>query len=184
MSSTWHEVAKKWIRRNLAGVSELTETEVRLVESLDVDTLSRKVLLYPRLDVDGRAICLLLAPPGARVTVNGERLTTGARVLADRDVIGRAGSSDVYFSTEKLACVEPFSSIDGGGRSGDATYCARCRSAIEPGFPAVRCPACSTWFHQNPAESRDCWTYGPRCAVCQQETDLENARYKFTPETL
>ncbi len=187
MSGTWHkaEHEHEWHRAELAPVTELLPDGVQAIERFGGTELASKVFLYCRDDADGRPACLLFAPLDAGITVNGEPVTTGVRVLSDRDVIGRPGSADVYFSSESLVRVEPFPGPGAANSAeGEATYCPRCRRAIDPGYPAVSCPGCSTWFHQNPEEARDCWSFSPTCGVCQQDTDLANARYRWTPESI
>src|SRR5689334_11592289 len=59
---------------------------------------------------------LFLAPPGTRAYVNGQRLSLGMRVLRDRDEIllptsatnEAAEPQRMFFSTERLAIVQPF----------------------------------------------------------------------------
>ena len=72
---------------------------------------------------------VLIAPPFA-MRVNGQPLALGIRVLRDKDeIIEREENAPLFFSTERLAAVEPF--------SGDApVVCARCRNEIAPGADA------------------------------------------------
>ncbi len=117
---------------------------------------------------------VLLAPPRSKVRVNSRPLTTGIRVLRDRDEIVLGGVRS-FFSTERLAGVEPFP----GGAGGATVFCARCRQAIAKDDPAVRCPGCGTWCHQR--EDLGCWTYGEKCPLCDQSTALD-AGYRWQPE--
>ena len=119
--------------------------------------------LIPRDDA-GREQWLLLADWQPGVWVNGLPLSAGMRVLADRDEIRLAAGSSVFFSTERLALIEPYP----GGDSSAA--CPRCRLPIEKGSPAVMCPACLVWYHQT--EEFPCWLYSARCGLCSQPTDL------------
>ena len=80
-----------------------------------------------------------------------------------------------YFSTETTARVEPFPGTD------RPVHCPRCKLAIEEGTESVRCPRCAIWHHQS--ETHPCWTYGERCALCDQETALD-AGLRFSPEDL
>lgn len=116
---------------------------------------------------------VLLATQRAGVRVNGHALVAGIRVLRDRDEIAFDGAR-CFFSTERLACVEPFPGADG------PVFCARCKQAIEPGSPAVRCPGCGTWCHQR--EDLGCWTYGPKCPLCDQPSALD-AGFRWEPES-
>jgi hypothetical protein len=115
---------------------------------------------------------VLVGPPD--VTVNGLPLLAGLRVLRDRDEVC-AGGHQVFFSTERLARVEPFPG------AAQPIYCARCKDVIERGADAVRCPDCGLWCHQT--ADTPCWTYGETCALCPQPTDLD-ASYRWTPEEL
>ena len=116
---------------------------------------------------------VLLADPGARARINGEPLALGIRVLRDRDEIVLGGARS-YFSTECLACVEPFPGAE------VAVVCARCRQKIEPRSAAVRCPGCATWCHQT--EDLPCWEYAPTCPLCSASTALD-AGYRWEPES-
>jgi len=113
---------------------------------------------------------VLLAVPAARIRINGEPLSLGCRVLRDRDeiVIGQVRS---YFSTERLARVEPFPDTE------TAVFCARCRQQIQPGTPAVRCQ-CGTWCHET--EDLRCWSYAETCPLCPHPTAAD-AGYRWEP---
>jgi hypothetical protein len=110
--------------------------------------------------------------------INGLPLRLGTRVLRDRDEIIFAGaqiSAPGYFSTERPACIEALP------ESLEPIYCARCRQLIEIGAAAVRCPGCDLWHHQT--AELPCWTYAPKCALCEQPTALEGG-FRWTPEAL
>lgn len=115
----------------------------------------------------------LLALPG-RATVNGIPVM-GLRVLRDRDEIRLVGLETAYFSTERLTSIQPCAV------SNASIICPRCRQPIASGTPAVCCPACGVWHHQETALA--CWTYAERCALCPQPTGLD-AGYQWTPEAL
>jgi hypothetical protein len=114
----------------------------------------------------------------AAVSVNGQPLDTGIRVLRDRDEL-RIGGGRTFFSTEALAHIVAFPG--GAGK----TFCARCKLELVVGSPAVRCPNCQTWHHQRPEgpEPMPCWLYTENCAMCDQPTSLD-AAYRWTPEGL
>ncbi len=99
----------------------------------------------------------------------------GLHVLRDRDAIQVKSRGAMFYSTERLAAVEPFPSIQ------ETVICPRCRTAIETETPGVKCPGCGTWHHQS--EDFPCWTYTERCALCDRQTDLD-AGYRWTPEAL
>ncbi len=109
------------------------------------------------------------------VRINGTPLAAGIRVLRDRDEIRLNGGPPVYFSTERLARVEPF---PGAERQ---VFCPRCKLPIETGAPAVLCPGCSTWFHQT--TDLPCFTYAETCPLCDHQTTLDG-EYRWTPEEL
>jgi hypothetical protein len=115
---------------------------------------------------------LVMGVTAAGVLLNGEPLRTGIRVLADRDELHVDGVGRVFFSTERLARVEPCPGAE------PAVRCVRCKQIIEPGTDAVRCPQCGVWYHQS--DDLPCWTYTPHCVLCPQPTALETG-YRWTP---
>ncbi len=120
---------------------------------------------------------ILMAVSAAGVRLNGEPLHTGLRVLRDRDEIHVAGGGRMYFSTEALAELRPFPGSEA------PTYCPRCRQEVHAAQPAVSCPGCGRWYHQDDATDLPCFTYATRCALCPQATALD-AGYQWTPEQL
>jgi hypothetical protein len=139
-----------------------------------------------RPDTDGAALCrrtaagareawVLLNPPTVDLRLNGAPLHTGIRVLEDRDAIQLSDGSPTYFSSERLAEVELFPG------SPEAVYCPRCKTEIEAGTPAVRCPGCDSWIHQS--EVFGCWLYAEHCALCDHPTALD-AGFRWSPEDL
>jgi hypothetical protein len=115
----------------------------------------------------------LVAGAAADVRINGIRLSLGIQILRDRDEICVGWEKRFYFSTERLALIEPFP-----GSAAD-TICPRCRQAVEAGHPSVQCPSCGVWHHNS--GDFPCWTYSETCALCSQETALDDA-YRWTPE--
>ncbi len=124
---------------------------------------------------EGHERWILLGGGGRTVWINGLPLTGGIRVLEDRDEIRIDETGSLFFSSEVRAVIEPFPGGD------DPVHCARCKSAIEQGTPAVRCPACEIFHHES--EERPCWRYRDFCSTCDQITDLD-AGFRFTPEDL
>jgi len=121
---------------------------------------------------------VLISPPGVSALVNGTPVLPGIKVLADRDEIRIAGTSNrLFYSTERLARVEPFPGC------GQPMSCQRCKQPITKGSPVVRCPQprCQVLHHQS--EELNCWTYSDRCSNCDQPTELD-AGYRWTPEGL
>jgi hypothetical protein len=117
----------------------------------------------------------LMAAAGTGVTINGLPLIGGLRTLADRDEIRVRGLGTLYFSTERLAEVEPLPNAS------SELICPRCRQPIAADADAVRCPACDIWYHQS-AEF-PCWTYAPTCGGCGHPTPLDEG-FAWSPEAL
>ena len=132
-------------------------------------------VLLVRAGPASSAAWVLIARGGLGVSINGLPLTTGIRVVSDRDEIRIAGERSFYFSTESLARVEEFSSTD------QTLFCPRCKQEIESGSAAVKCPSCGVWHHQT--DQLNCWSYSEVCALCTQATDLD-AGFQWTPEDL
>jgi hypothetical protein len=128
----------------------------------------------PALPGAGAAWTLIVGR-GAHVLINGSPASLGLVALADRDEIRLATGRPLFFSTETLARVNPFPT------SGTRGFCPRCKQLIDSGTPAVRCPSCGLWHHAS--DDLPCWTYGPQCAACSQETALD-AGFGWTPEEL
>lgn len=118
----------------------------------------------------------LLAMPPTTVRVNGQAPALGIRVLRDKDEIRVPGAPPMFFSSEKLVSVEPFTGEPGA-------TCIRCTKVIEPQSPAVRCGSCQRWYHQNP--ERNCFTYGDGaiCVECGAAAVVNDA-FRWTPEEL
>ncbi len=120
---------------------------------------------------------LLMSKNANDVSVNGIPLMTGIKELSDRDEIMLKDAGRFFFSGERLARKAPLPEL------GRKVFCPRCKQEIETGTTAVRCPNpdCSVWHHET--EELPCWTYAEKCALCDQNTDL-NSGYRWTPETL
>jgi hypothetical protein len=123
-----------------------------------------------------------LVADGDDVSVNGSPLYLGIRLLQDRDeVLVRDTRTNTvrqyFFSTEELAHVETF-------RAASKAVCPRCKDALTPGQPGVRCPLCRVWHHQDGGAQRPCWTYGERCAACDKQLTALDAGFRWTPEEL
>ncbi len=133
------------------------------------------VCLLRRLGLSGTEAWTLVAPDGTSVSINGEPVILGMRVLRDRDEIRVGQREAVFFSTEQLAIVEDFPGI------GKVAPCPRCKQHVDVGSRAVRCPRCSMWYHEE--ADLPCWTYDDVCSVCGRQTDLEMG-FSWTPEDL
>ena len=126
-------------------------------------------------DAAGHEAWALLSSAGTDVRVNGAAMRLGLHVLQDRDAVQVQGRGAMFYSTERLAAVEPFPSTQ------EVAFCPRCKTAIGAKSPGIKCPGCGTWHHQS--EDLPCWTYAERCALCDRATDLD-AGYRWTPEEL
>ena len=143
------------------------------VTSLD-EVMAQEQALLRRL-ANPHETWAVLCPPRSDVRVNGEPVPLGLAILSDRDELRVPGRPVRYFSTETIARVERYPGTTGGG------FCPRCKQPIESGSAAVRCPACGLWHHS--AGELQCWTYGPTCAGCAQDTAMD-AGFRWTPEDL
>ena len=121
--------------------------------------------------------------PEAPLRVNGRPVPIGMRVLRDRDALSVDGGSHWYFfSTERLAQMQPFEETPGA----PPPLCPRCKCPVGDGTPSVRCPACGVVHHQT--DDLPCWTgYEDErfetCATCDQPATLA-AEYRWSPYTL
>jgi len=116
-------------------------------------------------------VVMTSAPRAAHV--NGLPVLAGIRVLSDRDEL-RVDDAAVYFSTERLAELTSLPVTK------QEIYCPRCRDSIRVGTPAVQCPQCDVWHHQE--ADRPCWTYADGCAACGHPTAFD-AGYTWIPES-
>jgi hypothetical protein len=164
-----------WAVLPLSGAAvSLAQWPPRVMASDSVVRSAGDVLLVRHGAGAARRWVLLASQDGA-VRVNGAPVIGGVRVVEDRDEIWMRGEKPVFFSAEELARVEPFPA------EASAKFCARCKLEVQAGSPAVRCPACSVWYHQS--DDYPCWVYARTCALCDQPTDLA-AGFRWTPEAL
>ena len=164
----------RWVPTELRSAIALRQGSINSVERRDLADCHGEVIVYPST-VDARdASWMLLAATDRGVRINGTLLETGMCVLADRDAIRVGDLPAMYFSTERLARIEPFP-------GGDNVFCPRDKTLIAEGDAAVCCPNCGTWLHEQLAEGKGCWSYAATCAVCDQSTDLDYANFRWTP---
>ena len=170
-------MAHLWVRGFLPGSREAASTCAWAVVQLDEGAFVLGVALLLRSRSAEGESWLVMSARHAAVRLNGVRLLTGFRVLADRDELYVDGVGRAFFSTERLAQVEPFPSAD------RPVGCARCRGLLMvAGSPAVQCPLCRVWMHQS--DEYPCWSHSDRCvAPCPQPTALAG-QYRWTPEGL
>ena len=121
--------------------------------------------------VDGQ--WAVLVEPGSTVLVNGTPVVGDLKILRDRDQVLLPTAGRAFFSTERLAEITPMIETPREIR------CPRCKAPVVAGSPAVRCPSCQLWHHQDPY--RTCWTYSPVCGGCSQATALD-AGFHWTPD--
>ncbi len=178
MANLWHiSNDDTWAPAELSSAAVLSRDSIEFVDQIDLNAHHGEVLLYAH-EIDSRqATWLLLAPARSQVRVNDTLLESGIRALVDRDAIRVPGVATMYYSTERLARVEPFVGPE-------QVFCARCRLAISAGDPSVTCPRCGVVQHEQGPEGRNCFTYAETCSLCDQPTDLESAGYQWTPEDL
>jgi hypothetical protein len=158
---------------------DLSQNPPRRLRSRSISAQPEVRLFRPSADERShQGPWLLLSAPTRDVQVNGLPLARGLWVLADRDEIRVSGAGTFFFSTEELPRLEPFV-----GDPDKLTYCYRCKEPIEPGSPAVRCPSCSLYCHQNEEVKRGCWLYDGQCPYCKRPTDLDSG-FSWTPEHL
>ena len=183
MANLWHNSEDEgWERTAVPGAAILRGGSIECIdiESIDraaEDALCGEVVLYQQRSNTHSPTWLLLAPPDSGVCINNMPLWAGIRAQDDRDSIRLPGFPTLYFSTEHLAQVEAFPSPE-------SVFCPRCKLKISTGDMAVRCPQCQVWHHEQVADERCCWSYSGTCALCDQATDLESARFRWTPEAL
>lgn len=125
----------------------------------------------------GEKIWIVMAGRGIPVWVNGRFIQAGIHILQDRDEVRVHHQPSVFFSTEQLARVVPYTP----GTS--PVFCPRCKQPLVGGTPGVQCPQCGVWEHQDEAHDLGCWMYSETCAMCDQLTDLHSG-FRWTPEGL
>jgi len=126
---------------------------------------------------------VLIVPARQRVLLNGRSLGGRIAVLRDRDELVLLGGSAapsrrMFFSTETRARVQPYTGPDGAS-------CPRCKLPMVQEQPAVACPCCQVWHHQQQAEGgTECWTYADTCAACHAQETALDAGFRWTPDDL
>ena len=178
MSQLWRRIEGHWHPLALDGECHLDAVTCGADEAPTPPCPAGDPVIHPHESPTGSTIWVLLAPHSSEVQHNDNPLETGVRVLADRDAIRVRGYGPLYFSSERLAEVQPFPGAPD-------TYCPRCKLLIDEGDDAVRCVQCDLWHHESHRdEKRRCWTYSKTCSLCDQPTELDNPEFRWTPSEL
>lgn len=124
-----------------------------------------------RLDADETWV--VLAGCDGIALVNGAPVALGLRSLDSRDEIRAHDGTRVIFADEHVAQVVAFPGAGPGVR------CARCTGDLESGTPAVQCPTCGAWFHEQ--ADFPCWTSAASCTLCGHHAGPADA-HTWRPE--
>lgn len=182
MASLWMRDQSEWALAPLCG--ELTyalthdpAAPVRIQKTKQIEAES--AVLRPWQCGDQQKWVALGSSRSAGIYINSFAISgPGIHVMKDRDEILLSDGRRLFFTTERLPRIEPFPGSD------RPVNCARCKKPINKGMEAVCCPnpSCAAWHHNT--EKLSCWQYSPQCALCDQQTRLENAKYAWSPEEL
>lgn len=170
MAHLWSQSGGQWAVQPLGGEAVALGPPSPTVAAEE----TKRPMILRQTEGD-KEVWILLVPAETAVRVNGVPVAIGIRVVRDRDEIRVPGEPRAFFSAETPAEVVPFPEAKRG------LNCQRCMQVIEPGTPAVKCPGCGAWHHQN--QKLNCWTYNEVCANGEHPTDLE-AGFCWTPEEL
>lgn len=176
MAHLWFQNEKGgWEPDFLKGdFNSLTEDPLQLISFNGSDRERGRGPLICRGRVNGCDAWVLLVDHSKEVWVNGQPVFLGLRILQDKDELRMNGASPMFFSSEQLPKVEPYEATPAEG------LCPRCKRPLQAGQPAVRCPQCKVWCHQQEKDF-PCWTYSKTCALCNQPTDLHSS-FRWTPD--
>ncbi len=178
MAYLWHNLNDhKWAPTELHSAAVVGRGSVDFVANAHMAARHGEVLIYPSSTNTRAATWMLLASANSGVRINDALLENGIRVVADRDAIRATDMSTIYFSTERLACIEAYPETE-------PVYCPRCKMMISEGDAAVCCAQCAVWHHEQLPDGRTCWSYSTTCSLCEQSTDLDSAGFRWTPEEL
>jgi hypothetical protein len=131
-------------------------------------------------DMHHKTRCVLFPYGADQTSVNGTSLFSH-KVLKDRDEIVlrcRKGKLWCFFSAEALPRIRPYAA---DSDSAVPVFCIRCKGKMEVGQPAIQCPQCSLWYHQNEPEQKPCWSYDAHCVGCRRPTTMD---YSWKPEAV
>ena len=180
MAQWWTYTGDGWLATPLDAYKEqalclMDDPESPVAPLEETEDLHGCVLLVrPADSADAWAV----AANGNTVRVNGEPVLAGLRRLHDFDLVALPGRRVAVFSSERLARVQPLPA------SGGPVHCARCGGNIEEGAPAIACPQCGVWYHQDGNDpDYQCWTFATHCAFDNTPTALGGA-FRRSPEDL
>lgn len=156
------------LRLEESGFLLTSDPPCRIADPKKIASIRSQVLLT--LGPGGRWLLTWGADRDVRIQGLPQRL--GLRVLEHRDEIRVEGAGTIWFSSEKRPEIVPFPGAE------DPVYCARCKTPMDEGDPAVRCPGCDLWYHEK--KDRNCWTYSDKCVFCGHLTALD-AELAWTP---
>jgi len=178
MAYLWQNSNKEnWIPTELSDSVILSNDKIKSVDRPVSLTLKSTVFLYAHPVDTQSARWILFAAPDSQVSINGERLKTGIRILADRDAISVAPHRALYISMERRPEIETFSRAE-------ATFCPRCKLEIQQDALVVCCPQCLVFHHHKVQVGESCWEYAETCTLCNQPTELNSSSFNWTPEEL
>ena len=178
MAYLWHNSNDEpWIPSELTRSAILDNGNIVFIDPPELPSGRAVILLYAQQLESQPPRWVLLVAPGSRVSLNGEKLETGIRILADRDAISLAPCRVMYFSTEHRAQIEKYA-------GDDQAFCPRCKLEIKPKDLAVCCPRCLVFHHHKEQQGESCWTYAETCALCDQPTELNSTLFNWTPGEL
>jgi hypothetical protein len=168
MPHLWFQSEHVW------NVFDLTESPVALLRDrpVPVSVGDEPAGVLAALHRRANGAWVLFTDPKNKARLNGLDFP-GIRLLRDRDEIRVCGQT-YFFSTERLAVIEEYT---GSGKA----FCPRCRQEMKNGTPAVQCPGCGVWYHED--GNLNCWRYADNCGLCPQKTPLIDT-YQWTPEAV
>jgi hypothetical protein len=174
MAHLWMQAVGGWEAQKLDGAQfDLAALSGSQSGEAKPSTTTPKAARLIQTNAGGSRKWALAVSPDFDIRVNGRTVLAGLCVLVDRDEIRIGRRVQYFFSTESLALVEEFPSLE------RPVFCGRCRQKIDVGLSAVRCPGCGVWYNQS--AELPCWTYADKCTFCGHPTALD-AGFSWIPE--
>ena len=174
MPAIFHKADSEWRAERLATKHAILGFDPMRLMALEAASPSLPGDCIALMHIDCGRKWIAFIPDSMHILHNGQPVMAGLRMLAHGDSLAAAHGGPVFFSTEDVACVEPFAGAE-------PVSCPRCKCEIAPGQPSVRCASCNVVHHE--LADRNCWTYAPKCAVCSQPTALDIG-LRWSPEAL